>query len=56
LWATFVDSAFLEEAGLVHHQHPVRVAEALDGVAAYVVAQRIGVQRALVNNRCRPSE
>jgi site-specific DNA recombinase len=35
--------ALLEEAGLIHHQHPVRVAELLGDVAAHVVAERAWV-------------
>jgi hypothetical protein len=35
--------ALLEESGLIHDQDPARVAELLDDVGPYVVAERIGV-------------
>jgi hypothetical protein len=35
--------ALLEEPGLIHHQHPGRVAEPLHDIAAHVVAQRVRV-------------
>jgi hypothetical protein len=36
-------AALLEEPGLVDHQHPARVTQVLDHVAAHVVAQGVGV-------------
>jgi site-specific DNA recombinase len=35
--------ALLEEPGLIHHQHPARVAQVLDHIGTHVITQRIGV-------------
>ena len=35
--------ALLEEPGLVHHQHPTRIAEALHDVVAHLITQPLGV-------------
>jgi hypothetical protein len=35
--------ALLEKAGLIQHQHGVRIAEMLDHIGAQVIAHRIGL-------------
>ena len=35
--------ALLQEAGLVEHQHGIRIAEVLDHIGAQVIAHRIGI-------------
>jgi DNA invertase Pin-like site-specific DNA recombinase len=46
--------AFLDEAGLVHHQHPSRITQVLDHIGAPIVADRIGVPAGMVEQPLHP--
>jgi hypothetical protein len=46
--------ALLEEAGLIHHQHPTRVAQVLDHIVAQVVADLVSVPAGMVEQPLHP--